>query len=172
MSRFARIEGPYRYELQRAWDVDKSALVVVGLNPSTADGTRDDATIRVLVNYARRLGAGRLVMLNLYAWRATFPRDLKAAAWRGEDVIGPENTFPHLTAKICSFPDRIVFAAWGSHGKKYGDTFVRHYCNVMANASAMKCFAVNTDGSPHHPLHITLNFNAPLSPYVVPEVRA
>jgi hypothetical protein len=62
-------------------------MLIIGLNPSTADAISDDATIRRCVGLAKREGCGRLVMLNLFAFRATTPADMFAA----DDPVGPRN---------------------------------------------------------------------------------
>lgn len=59
------------------------------LNPSTADETKDDPTIRRCIDFARRLGYGGLYAVNLYAWRARGPWELGKAPH--ESRIGPEN---------------------------------------------------------------------------------
>lgn len=89
----------FRYTLWREWDVDSLTgcaddlphghqfAQFIGLNPSTADETRDDPTIRRCIGFAKLWGYGALCMTNLFAFRATKPRDMRQAA----DPIGPEN---------------------------------------------------------------------------------
>lgn len=48
----------------------------VGLNPSTADETEDDQTIRRCVGFAMDWGYGGLCMGNLFAIRATKPKNM------------------------------------------------------------------------------------------------
>lgn len=79
--------GAYRYALRRTWDPARPAALFVGLNPSTADAERDDPTTRRCVRFARDWGFGGLLVGNLFAYRATRPRDLRAAA----EPVGPEN---------------------------------------------------------------------------------
>lgn len=69
----------YRWKLWRRWDPDKPELAVIGLNPSTADETNDDATVRRCLGFARDWGYGRLLMLNLFPYRAKSPITL--AGW-------------------------------------------------------------------------------------------
>jgi hypothetical protein len=59
----------------------------VGLNPSTADEGGDDPTIRRCVGFARDWGYSGLCMTNLFAFRATQPKDMLAQA----DPVGPNN---------------------------------------------------------------------------------
>ena len=60
--RSALIEGDYRYWLKRAWGPGP-AIAWVGLNPSTADGTKDDPTMQAEIGFSYRLGYGSLVKL-------------------------------------------------------------------------------------------------------------
>lgn len=76
----------YRYGLWRRWGQGHT-LMVVGLNPSTADDTQDNPTIRRCIGFARAWGFGALCMANLFAYRAVSPDRLRQAA----DPIGPEN---------------------------------------------------------------------------------
>src|SRR5438309_1272265 len=71
--------GRYRYTLTRVWDPALEPVVFVMLNPSTADASRDDPTIRRCINLARAWGFGSMHALNLFAFRATRPADLRAA---------------------------------------------------------------------------------------------
>ena len=77
----------WRYALWRTWDPARAPLVFVGLNPSTADETQDDPTIRRCLGFARDFGCGGLHMLNIFAFRATNPDELR----RTDDPVGPDN---------------------------------------------------------------------------------
>jgi hypothetical protein len=77
----------YRYVLWREWSGHPRRLVVIGLNPSTADATKNDPTVTRCINFAKREGCGGMIMLNLFAFRATDPGVMMEAA----DPVGPEN---------------------------------------------------------------------------------
>ena len=79
--------GNYRYTLWRGPGPDEPYVCIVGLNPSTADTQKNDPTIRRCIGFAEEWGYENLCVMNLFAWRATYPRDLKNAA----DPVGPEN---------------------------------------------------------------------------------
>ena len=79
--------GTFRYRLQRTWNPDAPLIVFLMLNPSTADATSDDATLRACLRRALAGGFGRLTVLNLFALRATDPARLQQAA----DPVGPGN---------------------------------------------------------------------------------
>jgi hypothetical protein len=130
----------YRYELWRCF-APGPTVAFVGLNPSTADETTDDATIRKCVGFAKRWGYGSLVMVNLFAWRATDPRDMLKVA----DPVGPLNdaTLRRLYATV-----GILIAAWGNDGKHLGRDKA-----VMEMLPNLHCIKRNKDGSPAHPLY-------------------
>lgn len=131
----------YRYELWRRWS-DAPAVVFIGLNPSTADETKDDATIRKCIAYAKKWGHGALCMVNLFAFRATQPKDMMAAS----DPVGPDNdrvlqTLPHT----CS----MIIAAWGCDGSHMGRDKA-----VLAMLPSLHALHVTKDGMPGHPLYL------------------
>ena len=69
----------WRYTLLRRWEPANLIVVAfIGLNPSTADETLDDPTIRRCIGFAKAWGAGGMYMLNLFGWRSTDP----AGCWR------------------------------------------------------------------------------------------
>src|SRR5690242_6108456 len=99
----------YRYTLWREWDIfDKNYVMFVGLNPSTADERVDDPTIRRCIDFAKRWGYGALCMTNLFAYRATDPRVMKAFPY----PVGPEND---KWLVRCAREAGVVVAAWGNH---------------------------------------------------------
>lgn len=133
--------GKYRYELWRHWD-DKPYCMFVGLNPSTADAMIDDPTIRRCVGFAKAWGYGALCMANLFAWRATDPKDMKAAP----EPIGPDND---ATLQRLAVGAGIVIAAWGAHGSYRGRAV-----QVLAILPTLHALKLTQDGSPGHPLYL------------------
>jgi hypothetical protein len=77
----------YRYLLTRRW-APGPVMTWVMLNPSRADETADDPTIRRCVRFARSAGCTAITVANLYAWRTSNPRELR----RIPDAIGPTTT--------------------------------------------------------------------------------
>lgn len=139
--------GTYRYELNRVWDWDSNLPVVgwVMLNPSTADGTHDDPTIRRCIGLTKRWGHGGIVVRNLYALRATDPQELR----RHIDPVGPENAAYLALATH----DAFTVCAWGSHplaiepGKKL-------ITELTAAGVDIRCLGLTKTGQPRHPLYI------------------
>lgn len=102
--------GKYRYRLEREGrGVGSTAIIMV--NPSTADAELDDATIRKLRGFGERNQWGRLIVGNLFAYRATDVRELGKVS----NPVGPEND-AHLSA-IFAEADRVIFA-WGPVSKQ------------------------------------------------------
>lgn len=136
----------YRYVLRRSWgDAFSSgrAAIFIGLNPSTADETTDDPTIRRCIGFAKAWDCDELVMLNLFAFRATDPRVMMTAA----DPVGPENN-GYLRDIVACTPG-IVVAAWGAFGRHQGR------CEqVRALIPDLHYLRLNADGTPAHPLYL------------------
>jgi hypothetical protein len=99
----------YRYRLWRSWGPGPS-LAYVMLNPSTADASKDDPTIRKCIGFAKRNGFDGIEVVNLFAWRATEPRDLLRAMDAGDLIVGPEN---NLTTMDVINRAATIVAAWG-----------------------------------------------------------
>ncbi len=104
-------DGLYRYTLDRVWDPTLPRLCWVMLNPSTADGREDDPTIRKCIGFSKRWGYGSLVVVNVFAYRATKPTDLWAAQRAGVDVIGPGN---EAAVRAAFEASHDVVVAWGA----------------------------------------------------------
>jgi hypothetical protein len=132
----------YRYVLRRIWDKDGRSVLFVGLNPSTADASADDPTIRRCVRFARDWGYGSLIMANLFAYRATEPCVLP----RVDDPVGPRNNW---WLSILSRKVDLVIAAWGVHG-----TLLARDIEVLGKLSEVHCLGVTKAGHPKHPLYL------------------
>lgn len=142
----------YRYTLWREWTLplhlsDPSRYAVfIGLNPSTADETNNDPTIRRCIDFANRWGYGALCVVNLFAWRDTKPTNMKKA----DDPVGPLNDF-HLFQVVRD--SGITVAAWGTHGTHLGRAAKVRSLFREAGFPIHR-LRLNDDGSPEHPLYI------------------
>jgi hypothetical protein len=137
----------YRYTLVHRWDelLDPGrGIAWIGLNPSTADEHQLDPTLRRIRDFSAAWGYAFFVMLNLFAWRATDPADMRAAP----DPVGPDNDrwIAHWSAKV----DRVVLG-WGEHGVHLGRDQ-----QVLALLELRKtyCLGRNASGQPKHPLYV------------------
>lgn len=138
----------YRYYLTRVWDPGKPLARLIGLNPSTATHEEDDPTIIRCMGHARRWGAGGIMMLNIFAYRATDPKQLRTVP----DPVGPLNDY-HLRCLGCDAWG-IVVPCWGVHGKLYsrGET-VREMLR-RGTRDRLQVFGLTKDGYPKHPLYL------------------
>src|ERR1700721_1231138 len=117
----------YRYTLWREWGAIRGGfrfdpnidfykgspdqfVQFIGLNPSTADETKDDHTIRRCMNFAKSWNFGAMCMTNLFAFRATEPSDLR----KEQFPIGDDN-FSHVWNIAAEAG--LILAAWGRHGR-------------------------------------------------------
>jgi hypothetical protein len=154
----------YRYWLKRWWSDDQDAPWVtwIMLNPSTADASSDDNTIRKCMSFARKWGAVGIYVVNLFAYRATDPKELLKV----EDPIGPENAWAiRQAATLCKGP---IVAAWGADkaiGKLMPTGWHRDLQQIVDRGHAIQCLKLTKDGKPWHPLYVPLA--QPLIPFVV-----
>ena len=139
--------GLYRYYLTRIWDVALPAMHFVMLNPSTADAAQDDPTIRKCMGFARRNGCGGIAVTNLFAYRATDPKALIAAAKAGTDVAGPKGW-----AWLDVGTQRRPIAAWGRNA--YLPALADRLREVLRRYPGVEWLALDTmqNGGPAHPL--------------------
>lgn len=141
----------FRYVLTREWDASLDKLAIVGLNPSTATAFRDDPTIRRCIGFAKREGFGGLAMLNLFAYRATDPKELTLALTRGENIVGELND---SVLKLYANDGRVMLAAWGAGGAlcARGYDVMR---NLRTAGADLRCLGVTKQtGDPRHPLYM------------------
>jgi len=99
----------YRYLLTRVWEPAGRKALFVMLNPSTATEVQNDPTVERCERRARTLGFGAFRVTNIFAWRDTDPRKMRAAA----DPVGPENDNSILQS--VGWADQVI-CAWGTHG--------------------------------------------------------
>lgn len=140
----------FRYRLDRAWEPEKPRAVFVMLNPSTADESVLDPTIRRCAGFAHAWGFGGITIGNLFALRSTDPVALKKAIAAGESPIGPWND-EHLDA-MCSSAGLVV-CGWGTHG-----AFLNRGSAValrLARFANLHALALTRGGAPGHPLYLS-----------------
>lgn len=139
----------YRYQLVRSTGHPNQTLVnFVGLNPSTADESSDDPTVRRLIGFAGRQGFGFLILTNLYAFRATDPR---ALAW-ASDPIGPDNVKYIAAAAGAS---QCIVPCWGTHGALRSRG--REVLGLLRRLGDIRVFGLTKGGEPIHPLYLAFD---------------
>lgn len=138
----------YRYRLLSRWG-EGPLFNACMLNPSTADEMANDATVERIERRARSMGFGGFVVTNLFAFRATLPKNMKAA----DDPIGPDNNDAIMAA---AREAGIVLCAWGNDGD------FRHRSSIiLANlrrdplvAAKLHYLKLTGKGQPYHPLYV------------------
>lgn len=141
-------DGVYRYLLSRVWARPTPAVCWVMLNPSTADADLDDQTIRRCTYYSRRAGAGSLLVVNLYAYRATHPAELLTAP---NPTGGRENW---IAIDQAIGDSAMVVAAWGAGVNLRADgPDIEAAFRAVVTLSGLKllCLGTTKDGHPRHP---------------------
>lgn len=138
----------YRYHLSQIWDDKKPPMLWLMLNPSTADEVQNDPTVERCERRARMWGYGGSEVFNIFAYRATDPKDMRAH----RDPIGPDND-----EWIRKFARRSVrsigVCGWGEHGAHLGRG--KAVMKILQEESAIvHALKVNASGHPKHPLYV------------------
>ena len=132
----------YRYTLWRTWNVKKPKVMFLGLNPSTADEINNDPTVTRCINYSKLWGYGGMYMMNLFAFRTTYPAELKNTI----NPIGKDNDY--WIKKISKTADKCI-GAWGNDGD-----FLNRSKDVEKLIPKLYCLKINNSGEPSHPLYL------------------
>lgn len=152
--------GLYRYRLDRMLSGHCGPVYAYfGVNPSTADGSIDDATVRKMVGFTEDLGGSRFIVGNVFAYRATDVRELASVT----DPFGPE--IGDYITEIIAEAD-ILVPCWGNstkvppHLQMYFDVLMDA---LLSSGKPVMCFGTTKSGDPKHPL--MLGYNTPLVPW-------
>ena len=141
----------YRYVLERHWNSGAGAVGFVMLNPSTADGYEDDRTIRRCVGFARDWGFCSMYVVNLMAFRTTYPTDIPTSAGV---AVGPERD--RFLRNVDRIVDQII-CAWGASLPTFIDeafiTEMRWYLDETYTRQ-LYCLGRTNGGHPRHPLYL------------------
>lgn len=137
----------YRYTLTRIWGPDGRKALFVMLNPSTATEVQNDPTVERCERRARALGFGAFRVTNIFAYRATDPRVMRATA----DPVGPGNDA--AIAESAPWADQII-CAWGTHGAHL-DRGPAVETLLRATGRPLFHLGLSKAGHPKHPLYIS-----------------
>ena len=143
--------GRYRYSLWRRWAAEGigRVLVFLMLNPSTADGEVDDATIRRCIGFGVAGGFTAIDVVNLYALRATDPRALRLE----RDPIGPDNDeWLRLAASRAARSGGAICLAYGAN--PMADERVNFVLPMLRVGPELQCLRITRSGYPAHPLYL------------------
>lgn len=136
--------GNYRYELRRVWDESLPPLLFIALNPSTGDfSVKDNSTVRVCMNFARRWGYGGMLLANLFAYSSTD----KSALFKVKDPVGPRNdSYIRQLSKEAA----LTVCAWSDTGG-YMERDIKVL--KMLKDPHPHCLVKLKSGRPGHPLY-------------------
>lgn len=143
--------GHYRWWLERVWDPRRPRLLFIGLNPSRADGRRDDPTLRRLVGFAGSWGYGALEVVNLFSRISPSPVVLRRVA----DPVGAD-TDAWIQARLMAHPQAALWLGWGNQGAWRGrDRAVLAQLDRWgAGWRPVFCVGRTAAGHPRHPLYL------------------
>ena len=136
----------YRYTLTRVWDEAGTRAHFVMLNPSTATEVQNDPTVERCERRARALGFGAFRVTNIFAWRDTDPRAMRAAI----EPVGPANDAAIVDG--AAWADQTV-CAWGTHGEHLGRG-PEVEALLRATGAPLYHLGLSKAGHPKHPLYI------------------
>lgn len=137
----------YRYQLRRTWDTNLQPVMFIMLNPSTADADNDDPTIRRCIGFAKTWGYGGIVVVNLFAYRATNPKDLLKC----KNPVGDDNLkWIEHSASRCP----KVVAAWGNADIVNKLLANRPFYQPLEKLANVHYIELSNSGTPKHPLYL------------------
>ncbi len=136
----------FRYSLTRIWQAGGNTALFVMLNPSTATEVENDPTVERCERRARALGFGGFRVCNIFAWRATDPRNMRAQS----DPVGPGNDA--AIDEASQWADRVI-CAWGTHGAHL-ERGAKVEALLRAREVDLWHLGLTKDGHPKHPLYI------------------
>jgi len=142
----------YRYALWRIWDNSKPLVMFIGLNPSTANETDNDPTIKSVCRIAKNNGFGGVYMMNCFPLVSTNPSALDEIVYTPlhDYAVSKNNAWLNKAGKLCK---EIVFA-WGSFGVVI---MSGRNADLMEMFPQAKALSINKNGSPKHPLYCKSN---------------
>lgn len=139
-------DGAHRLVLGRRWSDELPVVAFIGLNPSTADATEDDPTVRRCAGFARAWGYGGVLIANLFTFRAADPRVL--AACQTPLTFGADNALRDVGEAA-----DLVIEAWGAHAMASASGRDRHVRALLAGRAPRAVLGLTQDGAPRHPLY-------------------
>ena len=137
----------YRFDLTRVWDPAGGRVTFAMLNPSTATEVANDPTVERCERRARALGYGAFRVVNIFAWRATDPREMRAQA---DPVGNPWNDAAIVAAAEWA---EATVCAWGTHGAHL-DRGPQVERLLRATGRPLFHLGLSKAGHPKHPLYI------------------
>ena len=114
----------------------------IGLNPSTANETQDDPTIRRCIRFSKDWGYGAFCMTNLFGFCSAYPKEMMASS----DPVGENDKYLSEIGNQAG----LIIAAWGAF-----PCAIERGKNVRTMFSGrLHHLGLNSDGTPKHPLYL------------------
>jgi len=136
----------YRYVLERSWGINENNILnFILLNPSTADATHDDPTVRACVEFAKQWKFDGILITNLFAFRATNPAKMKSCR-------NPHGFQNDEYIKSIAKKSRMVVVAWGNHGTHCARD--KEVLKILNTINQPFCLGNTKLGNPKHPLYV------------------
>lgn len=159
----------YRFMLWRWWGLDDAGglMTFVMLNPSTADASLNDPTIRKCIGFAQRARVSGIRVVNLFPTRSTDPRGLLPVQCHSLDLN--DLFLRRATQPTAKDTTNTVVCAWGSPSSLAVRKMVRaraHEVLRLLGGAPLYCLGRSKDGSPRHPL--MLSYSQPLESFALP----
>lgn len=142
--------GLFRVRLERDVQMDGIVAALFGVNPSTADATKNDATINKDIGFAKLNGWRRIIKGNVFPYRSTDVKVLATVA----DPFGPD--YEQNLRQIIADADQLV-PCWGDTKKvpkHLRPAFGRVMEMLRASGKPVRVFGFTTGGDPLHPLFL------------------
>ncbi|NET69606.1 MAG: DUF1643 domain-containing protein [Sphaerospermopsis sp. SIO1G2] len=137
MEKYAKLDGNYRYLLGRKWDENLQKVT-----------NKDDPTLRKCIHFAKFWGYGSLEVVNLFAYRATNPRELRQV----DEPIGEQN---NNYIKLAIQNTSKIILAWGTKGSFQKRD--QEVINFISDKPTLYCLGLTKYGYPRHPLYLKKN---------------
>jgi len=140
-----------RFGLWRVWKPNaKSLLLFIGLNPSTANETRDAPTVRRMINFAKSWGREGLFVGNLFSQVTPYPAALVKDPG-GDPTQEAYFALNDVALRIMARMSDTVVVGWGDFGKRF-PTRVAEVLKLIGGP--VHCIKLNQSGEPCHPLYL------------------
>lgn len=152
-------DGWYRYLLRERFDKDPATdvkpVVFCMLNPSKAGAFRNDPTWTRCCTFARSFGGTSVTVVNVYAYRATDPRDLRAVIRDSGEAVAAGGLNEKFLRELPANALRIV--AWGAGLPRVSlarDRAINHLAGSTVAPYRLACLGITSAGEPRHPLFL------------------
>lgn len=151
IERYAKFDSTrkYRYLLRRKWNENLPQVTFVMLNPSKANEREDDPTLRRCIQFAKDLSYGSLEVVNLFAYIATNPLELRKV----DDPVGLKN---NCYIKSSTRRAHSIIVAWGANNYvKKNPNRQKEVLELIFTQKPVQCLKLTKYGYPHHPVRLS-----------------